>query len=777
MRRADGFEPIRDTGNQKQRRQVDTSELRRMADAVSALERPVGHGNLAVRTSLLGVEITSRGLPFWAKITGLHDDGLGTTCYSFSELWDDGAGNFAVLDNGRKGFATVPINQAYEVTKNATVPTDGTAIVIMWLSYNAITYEFWWPGGSATTFTAPVTFTANVTFTGPLVFTWTTVTLAGEVKFPTTTSVSVAPAAVLIVPTLIVGAAIGGGPPTYSSTVGALICDGKYLWQNGGTTDWYGYWPIKSTDFATSIAVTGGIPYLTGTGTTIVTSGLTYTTTTGLLVTGTTGGYSVTTTDAVTNTTTTVEAITHNSSNTVTTNFGLVQLVRLQSSTTADTTAVTITTTWATATHAHRKPRYTIGLTDGDAGTLEMIRGETDGAVVQVSILGGAVVTNVGLIVRAPSATYTALKVQAAATPSADVFMIANSGGTAQVRVDSTFKTWFVAGTTAGASLNIASGVAPTSPVEGDIWYDGTHLYFEDSSGAVDLLSGMAIGAPVSGGTAGYALYVDGSGNLAQTNNLQLTSTSGGAAFVGVSNSSTTTGHLGLDAGTNAYGAAGLYGTLAGYLGSKNNHTGVDSAGYFTDGTRLVDLCDGTSAVNLTGPLRLSGSTSGFVGFIVPAAAGSTTYTLPAADGSAGDSLQTDASGNLSWGPSSSTTGTSGQVAVAPAYALTGSFANVTSATFTAPATGTYIVLAKVRTSDSSGTNSQITCKLRNTTSNADLEQDGETEVAIAMTQVTITMPLLAVAALTSGDVVYVQGKTNNAGQVVSVTLLYVRLA
>ncbi len=660
MRRADGFEPVKDTGNPRGRLQVDRSELTRMADAVSALERPSVHGNLAVRTSLLGVEITSRGLPFWAKITGLHDDGLGTTCYSWQELWDDGAGNFALLDNGRKGDATTPINQAYEVTKSAVVPTDGTAIVIMWLSYSAITYEFTWPGGTATTFTAPVTFTAAVTFTGPLVFTWTSVTLFGEVKFPTTTSVSVAPTAVLIVPTLIVGAAIGGGPPTYSSTVGALICDGKYLWQNGGITDWYGYWPIKSTDFATSIAVTGGIPYLTSTGTlktsadllrdpTAKTIGVdnllvntTSTTQTGIevrtasgliadpllirkpgstsvniLQVTNTGLTTMTVRDTVTNTAITVLNLTHSSSGTPNTNYGVAISMNLDSTTTAGRQVVTQTAIWTVATDASRRTRWTQNLVDS-GGTYEMIRGESDGTAARTAIGGGSVVVNTALVVYAPAATYTVMKVQAAATPSVDVFMVANSSGTAQVRVDSTFKTWFVAGTTAGASMNIPEGVAPTSPVEGDLWYDGTHLYFEDSSGAVDLLD--------SGGGGG-------------------------------------------------------------------------------------------------------------------------------------------------------TTSTNGQVAVTPGYGLTGSYANITGATFTAPATGTYLIQAQIVTTDGSSPASDIFCKLRNTTAGADLGQPGETKVDVSMTIITITMPLLAIAALTSGDVVDVQGKRDNGGTVLSVLLTYVRLA
>ena len=55
------------------------------------------------------------------------------------------------------------------------------------------------------------------------------------------------------------------------------------------------------------------------------------------------------------------------------------------------------------------------------------------------------------------------------------------------------------------------------------------------------------------------------------------------------------------------------------------------------------------SALDVKGEIRLSGSTSGYVGFAPAAVAGSTTYTLPAADGTNGQVLTTNASGVLSW--------------------------------------------------------------------------------------------------------------------------------
>ena len=58
----------------------------------------------------------------------------------------------------------------------------------------------------------------------------------------------------------------------------------------------------------------------------------------------------------------------------------------------------------------------------------------------------------------------------------------------------------------------------------------------------------------------------------------------------------------------------------------------------------------GTGVVRTSGTgIRLYGSTSGYVGLKGAAAAGSTTYTLPAVDGTTGQMLSTNGSGTLSW--------------------------------------------------------------------------------------------------------------------------------
>jgi hypothetical protein len=80
---------------------------------------------------------------------------------------------------------------------------------------------------------------------------------------------------------------------------------------------------------------------------------------------------------------------------------------------------------------------------------------------------------------------------------------------------------------------------------------------------------------------------------------------------------------------------ANTSGTLAGNL----NITGNVGIGIDLPGSRL----------DVKGTLRLSGATSGYVGLAPAADAGSTTYTLPTADGTTGQVLSTNGSGTLSW--------------------------------------------------------------------------------------------------------------------------------
>ena len=68
------------------------------------------------------------------------------------------------------------------------------------------------------------------------------------------------------------------------------------------------------------------------------------------------------------------------------------------------------------------------------------------------------------------------------------------------------------------------------------------------------------------------------------------------------------------------------------------------------------------SALDVKGTVRLSGATSGYVGLAPAAAAGSTTYTLPSADGTSGQMLSTNGSGVLSW--ATAAVGANGNVSI-----------------------------------------------------------------------------------------------------------------
>lgn len=105
-------------------------------------------------------------------------------------------------------------------------------------------------------------------------------------------------------------------------------------------------------------------------------------------------------------------------------------------------------------------------------------------------------------------------------------------------------------------------------------------------------------------------------------------------------------------------------GSVSGSAGLKSSSDGTAILALQTKGTTAVTV-DGSqnvgvgttspgSKLDVKGTLRLSGSTSGYVGLSPAAAAGSTTYTLPSADGTNGQFLSTNGTGTLSWGSAGS---------------------------------------------------------------------------------------------------------------------------
>lgn len=100
-----------------------------------------------------------------------------------------------------------------------------------------------------------------------------------------------------------------------------------------------------------------------------------------------------------------------------------------------------------------------------------------------------------------------------------------------------------------------------------------------------------------------------------------------------------------------ASGGTGLTSYTANGVVYASGTTTLASGSVFVfDGTNVgINQSSPGSRLDVKGTLRLSGSSSGYVGLAPAAAAGSTTYTLPSADGTSGQFLSTNGSATLSW--------------------------------------------------------------------------------------------------------------------------------
>jgi hypothetical protein len=232
-----------------------------------------------------------------------------------------------------------------------------------------------------------------------------------------------------------------------------------------------------------------------------------------------------------------------------------------------------------------------------------------------------------------------------------------------------------------GTTYGVRGKVTSTNGYAG--YFQGGMNYFENNVGIgtitpsskLDIVIGAGYTAPAlqlantnsSNGSSIIAVTTNGSGagiNVSQTGN-------GAAASFTISNgtssttaiSATTNGsnskagtfsHTGTSNSTTDYG---IYSTstgggvsttnIAGYFsasGATNNYSGIFDLGNVGIGTTNPG-----SALDVKGIVRISGTTSGYVGFTVPAAAGTTTYTFPSSDGISGQALTTNGVGVLSW--------------------------------------------------------------------------------------------------------------------------------
>jgi len=191
------------------------------------------------------------------------------------------------------------------------------------------------------------------------------------------------------------------------------------------------------------------------------------------------------------------------------------------------------------------------------------------------------------------------------------------SGSTAQLVTNSTTPLQITTGANTGLNIDTAGevGINTSSPA--------TTL---DVNGVINAATGYRVANAAASGN-----YLRGNGTNFVSSAIQSSDVS---SFAFIQNG-------------NSFGGLATLGT------NDSNALAFETAGtekvrIDTSGNVGIGTTPG-SKLDVKGTLRLSGATSGYVGLSPAAAAGSTTYTLPIADGTSGQVLSTDGSATLSW--------------------------------------------------------------------------------------------------------------------------------
>ncbi|MEO8149474.1 MAG: hypothetical protein ABI723_17675, partial [Bacteroidia bacterium] len=232
--------------------------------------------------------------------------------------------------------------------------------------------------------------------------------------------------------------------------------------------------------------------------------------------------------------------------------------------------------------------------------------------------------------------TYSRHLLIGTANTNSDIIFLVNGGQlnvNQAMRIDGTSKNIII-----GRRDNSSS---PTGNIIRGPNGSGTNI----SGGSLSLLGGTATGTGI-GGTINITggATVSGTGGAVNinvgSNNASNINTGANTQNVTIGNSSNNiilpkwTVPGGIYYNTNASGQLGDASLLI--WDNSTNRLGINTA-------------SPGSTLDVKGSLRLSGSTSGYVGFQPAAAAGATTYTLPASDGTNGQALATNGAGSLTW--------------------------------------------------------------------------------------------------------------------------------
>lgn len=270
------------------------------------------------------------------------------------------------------------------------------------------------------------------------------------------------------------------------------------------------------------------------------------------------------------------------------------------------------------------------------------LRFELIGTGEQSGTWGATTNTNLGTLIEEAIAGVATVTVSAAA----DTTLTTSNGGTDQARnmvinltgtmtqqnniiCPAVQKIYFVKnGTSGGFSVvfKTASGTGVT------ITNGRTRAVYCDGTNVVDLFNDLATGTRVGG------IDIVTLSDTQTLTSKTLTSPRVGTAVLDVNGNEI----ISLSATASAVNEVQIINAATGVaptVATIGNDTNIG----------IALLPKGTGNVEVNNSLRLKGATSGYVGLGVPATAGSTTYTLPSADGTNGQALTTNGSGTLSW--------------------------------------------------------------------------------------------------------------------------------
>jgi fibronectin-binding autotransporter adhesin len=129
----------------------------------------------------------------------------------------------------------------------------------------------------------------------------------------------------------------------------------------------------------------------------------------------------------------------------------------------------------------------------------------------------------------------------------------------------------------------------------------------------------------------------------------------GAATRLSINSDASESAEIRFDEGGDRWAVGAMINTMPG-LGSRFAVASYYSGGNYQPGIIMQgdgDVAIGTTTpgakLDVNGDMRLRGATSGYIGLRAPATAGNNIWTLPTADGTSGQALITDGSGNLSW--------------------------------------------------------------------------------------------------------------------------------